>query len=330
MISAFFNDLMPLVVFIYTVSWLLAKKKCIDHLGRYLWMAFFLIIPLSAFFSLTAFRETANEFLIRLIVFAASLSVLQLLGLMIPYLPLFLRSPANFVRSFFYDAFAFLSFLILFRYWSWKKTPKKNLANDGLPILLIHGYGHDSGAWVYLMPIFTQWGIGPIYTIDLGSANKSIIDYAKRIQEMAKAITYETNKTDLFLIGYSMGGLAASYYAFHLAQENTIKGIITLGTPLNGTKTAKLGYGACCQEMAYQSPFVEELKIKIANNQKIPFWHIGSHSDTIVFPAASAWLQGKNSQNIFFEEKGHLSLLYSKRIADCFYRILSTLSRGSE
>lgn len=330
MISAFFNELIPLMAFTCTVSWLLAQKKCIDHLGRYLWIAFVLTIPLSAFSSLIVFEETKNEFFVRLMLFGGSLSILQLLSIIIPYLPRFLRPAANFVRSFFYDAFAFLAFLILFRSRSWKKTPKKVLANDGLPILLIHGYGHDSGAWVYLMPLFKQWGIGPLYTIDLGSVNRSIIDYAKQIQEMAKAITYETNKSDLFLIGYSMGGLAASYYAFHLAQENTLKGIITLGTPLNGTKMAKLGHGACCREMAYQSPFVEELKIKIANNHKIPFWHIGSHSDTIVFPATSAWVQGKNSQNIFFEEKGHLSLLYSKRIADCFYRILSTLSRGSE
>lgn len=85
--------------------------------------------------------------------------------------------------------------------------------------------------------------MGPIYTIDLGSPFLSIEEYAEKVKEKAKQIAHETGHTKLALIGHSMGGLVSAYYAIHLAPEGSIRSVITLGSPMQGTKVAFFGVG---------------------------------------------------------------------------------------
>lgn len=200
------------------------------------------------------------------------------------------------------------------------------MGTGSVPILMIHGYNHDSGAWYLHRQALADAGFGPVFVIDLGSASHSIEEYAQRVQIKAHKIAEMTGTKDLILIGFSMGGVVASYYALHLAAKEPIKGVITLGSPLEGTKMALFGRGQCAKQMHYGSEFMRTLKAKILANQTIPFWHIGSWADPAIRPPESAWVEGGRSRQIVIDDMGHLAMLYSNSIYRQLQACLTTFT----
>lgn len=182
------------------------------------------------------------------------------------------------------------------------------------PILLVHGYMNHSSVWVLQKKRLEALGFGPVYSINLGHPFRSIASYAEKVQAKCEAIAKETGRRDLVLIGHSMGGLVASYYATRLAPPKTVTDVITIASPLAGTPVAHLGIGPNAKEMRPNSPFVKELQAAIAQNRQIRFHHIATKSDQLVIPGASAALT--DNQHFVFEDVGHASLLYSRRVTE--------------
>lgn len=194
------------------------------------------------------------------------------------------------------------------------------------PILLIHGYMHNSSAWIYLRKRLQKAGLGPIYTINLGSPYHTIEEYAERVKEKAKIISRQTGQSELIIVGHSMGGLVSSYYATQLAPKNTVKTVITLGSPLKGTKLAPIGIGPCATQMRYKSDFTKRLSQIMEDAEDLKFFHIWSATDLIIRPPRSAHLYHQNSMNEKIESLGHVSFLYSPKIANKLIKYLKTTS----
>lgn len=309
-----FNYVMPTLFFCYVLAHLLYKEQNIDVLRLLAWKAFGLTMPIVIFFSFVVLREPWLVSFKRIFFAACFLLMMQLSRPLISWLPKFLRRPLNYLCAAIDDFFAFLTFFILHRRQCWQTSRQESLGSGKIPILLIHGYGHDAGAWCYHRPRLAQSGIGPLFTIDLGSPTHSIGEYARRVQQKAEKIAAIAGTKNLILVGYSMGGLVAADYALRLAAEGTVKGVITIGSPFEGTRMAIFGNGLCAKQMHYRTPFLKGLKEKVVANGIIPFCHIGTHSDTIVRPASSSWPTGVSALKIIFEDFGHLSLLYSETI----------------
>ena len=187
-------------------------------------------------------------------------------------------------------------------------------AAKGRPILLIHGYLHDSSAWLLFKRRLSRWGFGPIYTINLGYPFRSICDYANQVAAKAEQIARQTGRKDLVLIGHSMGGLVSSWYATKIAPNPKDLQIITIGSPLKGTYAAYIALGANGREMLPGSSFVQELSQAINMNANLQYYHIGSLSDQIILPSSSA-LRGVNPEREYcVEDLGHMTLLFSPRV----------------
>lgn len=191
----------------------------------------------------------------------------------------------------------------------------KEINRGGTPILLVHGYLQTSASWLYFRHCFSKARIGPVYTINLGSPFHSIEEYAEKVRKKANQIAYETNRRDLVLIGHSMGGLVSAYYATHLAPDETVVSVITIGSPLHGTKIAQLGFGHAAKQMHYQSPFTMNLRQKMMESQ-VPFLHIGSQTDLIIQPTYSAFVHSPHSNSYEFKVHGHFYYLYSNAVFD--------------
>lgn len=194
----------------------------------------------------------------------------------------------------------------------------QTLSGNGQPILLVHGYINHSSVWILQKKWLKTLGLGPIYTINLGHPFLSIYEYAERVKIKAEAIARETGRNDLILIGHSMGGLVSSWYATQLAPPNTVTDVITIGSPLLGTPMARLAPGQNGREMEPNSPFIQQLQSAIAKEKQIRFYHIATECDQMVIPGISAVIT--SHPHLIFDDIGHASLLYSKRVAEQIHR----------
>lgn len=191
---------------------------------------------------------------------------------------------------------------------------KEIIQGKGRPILLIHGYMNHSSVWRVSKKRLETVGLGPIYTINLGHPFQSIRQYAEKVKGKVENIANETGRKDLILIGHSMGGLVGSWYASKLASRGTVTDVITIGTPLFGTWIAHIGLGPNAREMQPNSQFLKELHTALRDSKEIRFHHLATKSDYLVVPGNSAFMPQNN--HFIFEDLGHASLLYSRRVTD--------------
>ncbi|HEX2583394.1 MAG TPA: alpha/beta fold hydrolase [Chlamydiales bacterium] len=187
----------------------------------------------------------------------------------------------------------------------------------GKPVLLVHGYLHNSTAWYKAIEEMREAGCGPIYTIDLGDGTMSgkfwsMHDYAEQVGEKVEQIKQETGSDTVALVGHSMGGVVSCLYATRYAEPNTVTDVVTIGSPMRGSPFAYwLGEGADGREMRVGSPLLDEIGIAMESAPAIRFYSVASKTDGVV-PFESA-LHGK--EQMIVEDRGHTSLLRSRKIA---------------
>lgn len=195
--------------------------------------------------------------------------------------------------------------------------PASHGAKDGTPILLVHGYLCDWTGWIYVRWKLARMGFGPIYVIDLHNVFGSINDYAHEVAEMANRIKQETNRSDLNLIGHSMGGLVVSTYASQLAPPGRVKNVITIGSPFGGTQMAHIGFiGKSAKEMLPDSEFVKKVQQTMENHPEIRFYQTMSQADELIIPQTSAFADHHLDRHYAVDDIGHMTLLFSSRIAN--------------
>jgi triacylglycerol lipase len=188
----------------------------------------------------------------------------------------------------------------------------------GRPILLIHGYLHNSTGWFRAIEEMREAGCGPIYTIDLGDGTLSgkfwsMHDYAEQVRVKVQQIREETGSDTVALVGHSMGGVVSCLYATRYADPNiTVTDVVTIGSPMRGSSLAAwLGEGADGHEMRIGSPLLDEICDSVAHTPNIRFYSVASKTDGVV-PFESA-IHGK--EQMIVEDKGHTSLLRSRQVA---------------
>lgn len=198
----------------------------------------------------------------------------------------------------------------------------------GKPILLIHGYCNDSSVWAYMRRKLAQEIASPIYTIDLGYPFYSMHDYAEKVRARIAEIRKETGSSDVILVGHSMGGVISSLVA--MKEAPSISTVFTIGAPLCGTRLAKVGVGLNAREMEISSPLLFELNAQLRGAKEIRFYHIGTKTDQMVIPCSSALLGCCPEREFLFEDVGHVSLLFSPRVARVLLHWLREQSQFSQ
>ncbi len=196
-------------------------------------------------------------------------------------------------------------------------------AGNGLPVLLVHGYGCNSGYWHALHRAMTRDGIGH-HAIDLEPVFGDIEEYVPLVQHAVDDLCRKSGQDRIIIVAHSMGGLAArAYLRMHGGAK--IARLITIGTPHHGTAIANFGIGMNCRQMHSRSTkgdgqYVPSLWLRkldegegIATRASIV--SIYSHHDNIVAPQTSAHLDG--ARNIAFEGIGHVAMALHPKIHAC-------------
>ncbi len=176
------------------------------------------------------------------------------------------------------------------------------------PLLLIHGYFCNRGAWWWLRRSLRAQGRS-IATIDLEPPLADIDKLAEKLDARIRALVAETGTQSFVLVGHSMGGLTARTYLRRHGSAHVAK-LITLGTPHHGTELARIGLGRNAREMEPGSAWIREHAV--AGPLPVPTLSVWSARDNYVMPQDSSRLGG--AREIILPTLGHLSMLFSPKI----------------
>lgn len=183
---------------------------------------------------------------------------------------------------------------------------------NGLPVLLIHGYGCNSGYWHALSKPLMNAHVTH-HAINLEPVFGDIDHYAPMIHRAVEALCAETGHTRIIVVAHSMGGLATRAY-MREHGNGRIAQLITLGTPHHGTGIANFGFGMNCRQMHWRgdavngkpSQWLRKLDESESAATRARIVSIYSHHDNIVSPQISSHLDG--ARNIEYQGIGHVML----------------------
>lgn len=183
--------------------------------------------------------------------------------------------------------------------------------------LCVHGYLHNGTAWGYYRRKLQAAGGGPVNQLSYPSLTQDIPNNSLKIKDRIDRIKLETGRDVRVLIGHSQGGLESLEYALEHAPKDRIIYIITLGSPLHGTKTTFLGIGPSARQMHEKSDYIKSLQDRLSRAKHIRLLALYSNVDFLIRPLESAKateLPYATSEEI--PGLGHMAFLFSPRAID--------------
>jgi len=179
-----------------------------------------------------------------------------------------------------------------------------------VPVLLVHGYGCNSGYWARLTPLLDRAGISHA-GVDLEPVAGNIDDYVPLIEARVQALCAATGAERVAIVAHSMGGLAARAWLRRHGDARLAR-LITLGTPHHGTALARFGPGANAVQMRRGSAWLRDLAAFETPATRGRIVSIYTHHDNIVAPHDSGFLAG--ARNVAFSGVGHVALASNPRV----------------
>ena len=188
----------------------------------------------------------------------------------------------------------------------------------GLPVLLVHGYGCNSGYWHAMSRALTAAQVTH-HAVDLEPVFSDIKNYVPRLHEAINILCEDSGHDRVIMVAHSMGGLVARAY-LHACGTDRVAKVITLGTPHRGTGLANFGVGLNSQQMRWtgsategkSSSWLHTLQQAEGEEFYKLFVSIYSHHDNIVSPQTSSYLPG--AVNIEVHGIGHVALALNATI----------------
>jgi triacylglycerol esterase/lipase EstA (alpha/beta hydrolase family) len=214
------------------------------------------------------------------------------------------------------------------------------------PVILVHGTFEDmSNNWQALSPLLVNNGYC-VFALNYGSfdgsgelgiyATGEIARSAEQLGSFVDEVLTATRARKVDLVGHSQGGMMPRYYLkflggaakvhtlVGLAPSNhgtTLDGITTLGSFFPGSSGFVGSLCPACEEQEAGSAFLNSLNTGGDTVRGVKYTVIESANDEVVTPYTSAFLSGKNVNNILLQDQctldqgEHLSMAYD-HIAD--------------
>jgi triacylglycerol lipase len=166
-------------------------------------------------------------------------------------------------------------------------------------VVLVHGFMCNRGIWNRGIPALRAAGV-PHIALTLEPPFGAIDGYAAQIDAAIEQARRATGRAPL-LVCHSMGGLAArAWWQTHAADAaERVRGVITIGSPHQGTLTANLARADNARQMRRGSPWLHALaQAEAADGRARHFTCFYSHCDNIVMPASTAMLPGADNRHL--------------------------------
>jgi hypothetical protein len=185
----------------------------------------------------------------------------------------------------------------------------------GTPILLLHGLVDNRSIFTLLRRHLRRRGFGRVWTMNYQVWTSDVRAAARRLAVTIEGICEQTGYERIHVVGHSMGGLVARYYVQRLGGDARVHTLVTLGTPHQGTRAARLVPRGVCQQLAPGSEVMAELAAPADGCQTrfLSFW---SDIDALISPKRAARLDHPDlpARNVLVRGVGHMSLPIDGRI----------------
>ncbi len=178
-------------------------------------------------------------------------------------------------------------------------------------MLLIHGWSLNRGCFWLLRRRLLRDGWSPVCCFDYRSPRLDVEGGAARLRDAVDQLAHALGAHQpVTLIGHSLGGLVARYYARRYPAP-TVRRIVTLGTPHGGTALARMRGGAG-HKLAPGSQFLNTLNAADRVPHQFDVIAIHSSFDAMILPPHNA--EYSVAFNIRVDDVGHNALLFSAKV----------------
>ncbi|GAB1337354.1 alpha/beta fold hydrolase [Streptomyces sp. E-15] len=180
----------------------------------------------------------------------------------------------------------------------------------GPPVVLLHGFIDNRSVFVLLRRALAQHGGQRVESLNYSPLTCDIRIAAELLARHIEEICERTGSARVDIVGHSLGGLIARYYAQCLGGDLRVRTLVTLGTPHSGTRVAPLADAhPIVRQMRPGSAVIEELARPApgCRTRFVSFW---SDLDSLMDPLETACLEHPDldARNVRVSGIGHLAL----------------------
>jgi pimeloyl-ACP methyl ester carboxylesterase len=176
-------------------------------------------------------------------------------------------------------------------------------------VVLVHGLGHNDGAWSILGARLGAAGFFELTPVTYGLVDE-VPRIAARIADRVDALVVSRSVERVHLIGHSLGGVAIRYWHDMLGGNARADAVVTLGSPHLGTIWTHLPFlSAPARDLAVRSSVATNLRSRGMPHDR--WTTVGGTFDLLV-PPRRAHLPGAENINV---RAGHVGLLSSRAAA---------------
>lgn len=179
--------------------------------------------------------------------------------------------------------------------------------SGGPLVVFVHGYFAHGGVMLPLAEHLERGGIAPRQAhLSYGPAG-SVASLARRLDALVRA--QNPNDDPVYVVGHSMGGLVARYYAQVLLRP--LARLVCLATPHRGT--ARAGFFTALPLAGELAPGSETLALLERTRDRLSETRVLSivaGRDTMVVPTQNAALEGH--EVVHLEDLGHQGILFDR------------------
>ena len=189
-------------------------------------------------------------------------------------------------------------------------------------IVLLHGFAGSPRMLSPLRKYLRHELDRPTLDLALGIGLGDIRDTAIRVHDAM----IESGVRRCDVIGYSLGGLVATYLAKCLDQGRCVRRVVTLGTPhrgmafLNQWRWTLVRWCRSADQMRAGSRFLEQL-LRMPPPGEMSMLSIAGAEDSVA-PPETTHLTGTNCRNLVVPGIDHWNLPTSRRVFRCVKEVL--------
>jgi pimeloyl-ACP methyl ester carboxylesterase len=206
-------------------------------------------------------------------------------------------------------------------------TPSGDQSLD-TPVLLVHGYGHNSSAWLMLRKALKRAGFTSIHTMNYNPLAHDVPAIARQLSDRVEMLRGLTGCDKVNVVGHSLGGIVTRWYVQEMDGDLKVNTAITLASPHKGTLVAFAPLGKTAREIRPNSWLMRRLNGAVlpTHVRWVAFY---GDTDALVQPISSGRIDvpALNARNVLIPAMGHMGMLLS---GDVVNQVVEELLRPPE